>query len=114
LAFANGITVRLAQENLLLGRDRTAPGGQSFEAIMAVDPAAGVYIYRVANEKVDAIAPMGGLCGAQRTTFVAISEFVSATGEWSFNVAPFRGAVAPGPEAPNDPAACTALAFRLG
>jgi hypothetical protein len=114
LAFANGITVRLEQMALVTGGDRIMKGGQTFQSVMDVDPSAGVYVYRAANEKVDATAPMGGLCGAQRLTFVAVSEFVSASGEWAFKVAPFRGASPPAPDATIDPQPCAALAFRLG
>ncbi len=114
LAYANGLTYQLSPLGIQLGADEAGVSGDAaFTEILGVPGDGGVFLYRVASERVDSIAPQGGLCGRDPASFLAISEFVDGSGEWSLTIAAFRGAVAPGPGAPTDPALCGTYMFRV-
>lgn len=114
LAFANGLTYQLTAMGIQLGDDPTGiPGGADFAETLRAPSEAAVFVYRVEAERIDGIAPRGGLCGDQKATYLAVSEFVNGQGEWAFHLAAFRGAVAPGPSAAADPALCAVYGFGL-
>jgi hypothetical protein len=108
-AFATGVTVEAQAYQELPAGQRSGVGGQSFAAVIGGDPRVDVYLYRVMQETVTPSAPMGGLCGSDRTRFLAVSEFVDATGRWVFKVAAFKGDRAP--PSGQDPELCNAFAF---
>lgn len=114
LAFANGVTVSLEAVGVFNGSERTYPDGQSFADALGSDPKAGVYVYKIGDENIDQVATQGGLCKEKRPSHVAISEYVSATGDWVFRVAAFEGPAAPGPGSPGDPGLCGRYVFTLG
>lgn len=91
-AFANGITVRAQPYNVVPADSRSGVGGQSFAAVLGGDPRVSAHLYRVLDENVTRSAAQGGLCGEERTRYMAVSEFVDSTGRWVFKVAAFRGA----------------------
>jgi hypothetical protein len=107
-AFATGVTVRAQPYNMVAADSRSGVGGQSFAAVLAGDPRVNVYLYRVLDENVTPSAGQGGLCGEDRTRFMAVSEFVDGSGRWVFKVAAFRGDQAP---PVNDPGLCNAYAY---
>lgn len=108
-AFATGVTVR-AQVYQQVAADRnTNAGGQSFAGAMGGDPRVDAYLYRVLDETVAQSAPLGGLCGTDRTRFMAVSEFVDASGRWVFKIAAFKGDRGPG--AGSDPLLCRSFSF---
>jgi hypothetical protein len=94
-AFANGITVRAQPYNMVPADSRSGVGGQSFAAVVGGDPRVNVYLYRVLEETVTSSAAQGGLCGEERTRFMAVSEFVDSSGRWVFKIAAFSGSEAP-------------------
>lgn len=110
LAFANGITVRAEGEGDLRGSASIGGGGENLATKMNVDPSARVYLYRVTDEQLSPSATRGGgLCGQRRTTHVAVSEFVGATGDWVLRVASFNGQVTIG--GAEDPGFCQAYLY---
>ena len=110
-AFANGITVRAQPIAVVPAGDRSGVGGQSFAAVLAGDPRVDAHVYRVESENVTPSAAQGGLCGGQRTRFMAVSEFVDNSGRWVFKLASFRGDRSPG-VAGDDPEHCNTFAFQ--
>ena len=108
-AFASGITVEAQAYAEVAADSRSGVGGQSFAAVLNGDPRVDAYLYRVQQEVVTPSAPMGGLCGQDRTRFLAVSEFVDASGRWVFKVAAFKGDRAP--PSSEDPRFCNALSF---
>lgn len=113
LAFANGITLKLERVADQVGADRTGSGGITFSSTLGADPNAGVFIYRVAEETIAAIAPRGGLCTGAKTSYVAVSEFVNRQGDWVFTLAAYRGTAQPGPQAASDPLFCAAYGYGV-
>lgn len=115
LAFANGLTYQLVAMGIHLGDDPAGlPDGRTFTALTGAPGETGVFVYRVENERVDRIAPQGGLCGQPAaTTFVALSEHVDASGEWALHVTAFRGAGPPGPASAGDPLLCGVYSFDV-
>jgi hypothetical protein len=109
LAFANGITI--TGDRLAELRASTPSGvGQSFAELMAVNPNAKVYVYKVIDEQLSpAAARGGGLCQLDRTSHVAVSEFVDQSGDWVLRVAAFRGLTPPGEQ--TDPQLCHAFRY---
>ena len=108
-AFANGITVYAQPYNVVPADSRSGVGGQSFAALMGGDPRVEAHLYRVLDETVSASAARGGLCGTERTRFLAVSEFVDASGRWVFKIASFRGDAAP--PSSSDPLYCSPFAY---
>ncbi len=108
-AFATGVTVRAQVYQQVPADRRSNVGGQSFAAVMGGDPRVDAFLYRVMEETVAQSAPLGGLCGEDRTRFMAVSEFVDATGRWVFKVAAFRGDRGPG--SGQDPQLCRSFSF---
>lgn len=94
-AFANGITIRAQPYNVVPADSRSGVGGQSFAAVIGGDPRVSVHLYRVLDETVTASATQGGLCGQERTRYLAVSEFVDSSGRWVFKIAAFGGEDAP-------------------
>jgi hypothetical protein len=113
LAFANGITLKLDVLGLHRGGDRMAPRGDTIAAILGSDPRASVSVYRVAQEDVDRSAPKGGLCGAVPTRHVAVTEYVTEQGDWTFRIAAFKGIAAPGADNAVDPEFCSVFVYSL-
>lgn len=110
LAFANGITVTAERDAELRGSVSIGGGKPSFAEAMSGDPSARVYVYRVADEQLSPIAARtGGLCQADHTNFVAVSEFVDKSGGWVLRVASFRGQTAP--NSGDDPLLCQAFQY---
>jgi hypothetical protein len=112
LAFANGVTLTLMN----IGQQRAdaivgSADGATFVDLLEAPPGIGVFLYRVEEEDIARIAPKGGLCGDKRTTFVAISEFVMPSAEWTFRIASFSGKSMPGPERTEDPQLCQTYLF---
>jgi len=119
-AFATGVTVRAQPYNLVPADSRSGVGGQSFAAVLGGDPRVNVYLYRVLEEtcataRVGTVActddrsNQGGLCGEERTRYMAASEFVDGSGRWVFKVAAFRGGEAP--PSGEDPLLCSSYAY---
>lgn len=109
-AFANGVTISAQPINVVPAENRSGVGGQSFAAVLGGDPRVNAHIYRVVTDNVTRSAAQGGLCGAERTRHLAVSEFVDSNGNWVFKLAAFRGERPPG--APGqDPVLCTAYAY---
>jgi hypothetical protein len=113
LAFANGQTLRLERIAEHIGADRTGSGGATFAATLGADPNAGVYVYRVADERVYSSATQGGVCQRQPARFVALSEFVNRNGDWTFTFAAYRAEQPPGPQAGRDPQLCGAYGYSV-
>ncbi|MBS0386412.1 MAG: hypothetical protein JSS00_13815 [Proteobacteria bacterium] len=108
-AFATGVTVRAQAYEQVAADRRSDVGGQSFAAVLGGDPRVDAYLYRVLDETVARSAPLGGLCGADRTRFMAVSEFVDASGRWVFKIAAFKGDRGPG--SGQDPQYCRSFSF---
>ncbi len=106
-AFANGITIQAQPYQVVPANSRSGVGGQSYAAVIGGDPRVNAWLFRVQAENVTASAAQGGLCGAERTRFLAVSEFVDASGRWVFKIAAFRGEGEPGER----PTLCGAYAF---
>lgn len=90
-AFANGVTVRAQPYSVVAADSRSGVGGQSFAAVMGGDPRVDAWLYRVIDENVTQSAARGGLCGADRTRHMAVSEFVDGSGRWVFKIAALKG-----------------------
>ncbi len=83
-AFANGVTVTAQPINVVPAENRSGVGGQSFAAVLGGDPRVNAHVYRVVTDNVTRSAAQGGLCGAERTRHLAVSEFVDSNGTaWS-------------------------------
>jgi hypothetical protein len=108
-AFANGVTIQAQAYSEVPADSRSGVGGQSFAAVLGGDPRVNVYLYRVQAENVTSSASRGGLCGEDRTRFMAVSEFVDSSGRWVFKIAAFKGDGAP--PSGRDPQLCNAYAF---
>jgi hypothetical protein len=106
-AFANGITIQAQPYQVVPANSRSGVGGQSYAAVIGGDPRVNAWLFRVQAENVTASAAQGGLCGAERTRYLAVSEFVDASGRWVFKIAAFRGDGEPGER----PTLCSAYAF---
>lgn len=113
MAFANGLTLRLERIAEHVGADRTGSGGATFAATLGADPNAGIYVYRVADERVYATASQGGVCQRDAAKYVALSEFVNRNGDWTFVFAAYRGEQAPGPQTDRDPQLCGAYGYAV-
>jgi len=113
MAFANGLTLRLERIAEHVGADRTGSGGATFAATLGADPNAGIYVYRVADERIYATAAQGGVCQRDPAKYVALSEFVNRNGDWTFAFAAYRGEHAPGPQAERDPQFCGAYGYAV-
>lgn len=110
LAFANGITVRSEKETDLRASSPVVGGApETFAARMNMPPSAKVYVYRVVEEQLSPSAAGGGLCRARRTTHVAVSEFVGASGNWVLRIASFNGQASPG--GADNPGLCDAFQY---
>ncbi|MGE3839573.1 MAG: hypothetical protein AB7G40_16900 [Hyphomonadaceae bacterium] len=109
-AFASGVTVRAQPIAVVPADNRSGVGGQSFAAVLSGDPRVDAHLYRVLNENVTASASRGGLCGADSTRHLAVSEFVDGSGRWVLKLAAFRGARPPGASGQN-PDLCNAYTF---
>ncbi len=90
LAFAHGVTLwarpaRLPASDIgvraLLARTRRTLGTPE-----GVFPA----LYEVVEERVAMSAPQGGLCGGQRSRYLAIAEFMQEDGNWALRVVSFH------------------------
>jgi hypothetical protein len=108
-AFATGVTVVGQPYNVVPADSRSGVGGQSFAAILGGDPRVETYLYRVEAENVTPSAPRGGLCGEAVTRYLAVSEFVDASGRWVFKIAAFSGDAQP--PSSSDPQLCNAFAY---
>jgi hypothetical protein len=108
-AFASGVTVRAQPYNMVPADSRSGVGGQSFAAVLGGDPRVNAYLYRGLDETVTNSAPQGGLCGEERTRYMAVSEFVDGSGRWVFKIAAFRGGEAP--PSGEDPQLCNSYAY---
>lgn len=108
-AFATGVTVHAQAYQQIPADRRSGVGGQSFAAVLGGDPRVDAYLYRVNQETVANSAPLGGLCGEDRTRFMAVSEFVDASGRWVFKVAAFKGDRGPG--SGQDPQYCRSFSY---
>lgn len=106
-AFANGITVQAQPYAVAPANSRSGIGGQSYAAVLSGDPRVNVWLYRAQAENVTRSAAQGGLCGEERTRYLAVSEFVDASGRWVLKIAAFRGEGLPG----DDPTLCSAYAY---
>jgi hypothetical protein len=107
-AFATGITVRAQPYAQVDSDSRSGVGGQSYAAVLGGDPRVGAYLYRVQDENVTSSA-RGGMCGEERTRYLAVSEFVDGSGRWVFKIAAFKGDGQPAPG--NNPQVCNAYAY---
>ena len=90
-AFANGVTIRAQPINVTAADARSGVGGQSFAAVLGGDPRVRAHIYRVLEDNVTRSAVLGGLCGSDRSTHLAVSEYVDSSGNWVFKIAAFKG-----------------------
>jgi hypothetical protein len=106
LAFATGITEEGERDVRVAASETVGGGARNFAAVLKANPDASVFLYRVTNEDIAAVAHNGGLCGPDKTSFLAVTEYVSSKGDWVFRVAAFKGAAAPNPGAAADPALC--------
>ncbi|HVV34103.1 MAG TPA: hypothetical protein VHC73_12820 [Vitreimonas sp.] len=96
-AYATGVTLQAQNYQVVSADARSGVGGQSFAALLGGDPRVSAWLYRVNQETLaPTAAAAGGLCGQATTRYLAVSEFVDATGAWVFKVAAFRGDIAPG------------------
>jgi hypothetical protein len=107
-AFATGITVRAQPYAQVDSDSRSGVGGQSYAAVLGGDPRVSAYLYRVQDENITASAQRG-LCGEDRTRYLAVSEFVDGSGRWVFKVAAFKGDGQPAPG--ESPEVCNAYAY---
>jgi hypothetical protein len=109
-AYANGITIEAEAYAEVPSDSRSGVGGQSFAALEGGDPRVGAYLYKVNQESLaPTAAQQGGLCGQDTTRYLAVSEFVDATGAWMFKIAAFHGGNAPG--GGQDPLYCGNFAY---
>lgn len=109
-AFATGITVKAQNYQVVSADARSGVGGQSFAAVLGGDPRVSAYLYRVNQETLaPTAAAAGGLCGQDTTRYLAVSEFVDASGAWVFKIAAFHGENAPGTG--QDPLSCGNYAY---
>lgn len=106
-AFANGITIQAQPYTVVPANSRSGVGGQSYAAVIGGDPRVNAWLFRVQTENVTISAAQGGLCGGQRTRYLAVSEFVDSSGRWVFKLAAFSGDGEPG----DRPTLCNAYAF---
>jgi hypothetical protein len=109
-AFANGVTIRAQPIDVVPADTRSGVGGQSFAAVLGGDPRVNAHLYRVLDDNVTRSAVRGGLCGENRTSHLAVSEYVDSSGNWVFKIAAFKGERplgAPG----QDPELCGAYAY---
>lgn len=113
MAFANGLTLRMERIAEHIGADRTGSGGATFAATLGADPNAGVFVYKVSDERIYPTAVQGGVCQRDRVKFVALSEFVNREGDWVFVFAAYRGEQPPSPQANRDPQLCGAYGFAV-
>lgn len=113
LAFANGVTLRLENLGRTSAQTPTAPGGPSFGQQLGANADASISLYRVVQEDVERVAPEGGLCRREPTTYVAIAEYVDGSGGWTFRTGAFAGDE-PGPNAKADPRFCGAYVYDMG
>lgn len=109
-AFANGVTVKAQPIAVVPADNRSGAGGQSYAAVIGGDPRVDAHLYRVQTENVAASAARGGLCGADRARYLAVSEFVDGSGRWVFRIASFKGERAPGVSGA-DPELCGSYAY---
>jgi hypothetical protein len=107
-AFATGVTVRAQPYAQVDSDSRSGVGGQSYAAVLGGDPRVSAYLYRVQDENVTSSA-QGGLCGQDRTRYLAVSEFVDGSGRWVFKVAAFKGDGQPAPG--QNPEVCNSFAY---
>jgi hypothetical protein len=110
-AFANGVTLRGQPIAQTPADNRSGVGGQSLAAVVGGDPRVDAFIYRVENETVAQSASHGGLCGADLTRYMAVSEFVASDGRWVFKIASFKGDRQPGTSGA-DPGYCSSFGFQ--
>lgn len=108
-AFATGVTVVAQPYNVVPADSRSGVGGQSFAALLAGDPRVDAFLYRVVSENVTPSAPRGGLCGEAVSRYLAVSEFVDASGRWVFKIAAFKGDAQP--PSSTDPQLCNAFSY---
>jgi len=109
-AYATGVTIEAQNYAEVRADARSGVGGQSFAALLGGDPRVSAYLYRVRQESLaPTVARQGGLCGLDTTRYLAVSEFVDASGAWVFRVAAFRGETAPG--GGQDPLYCANFAY---
>ncbi len=113
MAFANGLTLRMERIAEHVGADRTGSGGATFAATLGADPNAGVFVYRVTDERIYPTAVQGGVCQRDAVKYVALSEFVNRSGDWVFMFAAYRGDLPPGPQAARDPHLCGAYGYAV-
>lgn len=106
-AFANGVTIQAQPYAVVPANSRSGVGGQSYAAVLGGDPRVNAWLFRVQGENVTSSAAQGGLCGEDRARYLAVSEFVDASGRWVFRIAAFRGEGQPG----QNPTLCNAYAF---
>jgi hypothetical protein len=109
-AVANGVTITAQPISVVPANSRSGVGGQSFAAVMGGDPRVDAYLYRVQTENLTRSAAQGGLCGADPTRHMAVSEFVDGSGRWVFKIAAFRSEAPPG-AAGEDPLVCNAYSY---
>ncbi len=69
-----------------------------------------VNIYSVSAETIKPGTPNGGLCGDEKTAFIALSESESETGDGELEMAAFSGATWP-PIADRDPPLCGTFGY---
>jgi hypothetical protein len=69
-----------------------------------------VNIYAVNEEHIKPGTPNGGLCGDDKTAFLALAESESQTGEGELEIAAFTGAAWP-PTADRDPPLCGTFGY---
>jgi hypothetical protein len=112
LAYATGITITAERDATMKASSPIYPGSESFAEKMNVDRQADVYLYRVVDEQLSpSAAKAGGLCRADRTAHVAVSEFVGKEGNWALRVASFRGGPSPGTD--SDPQLCDIYQYSV-
>lgn len=111
LAFATGVTMRAQPIAVSPASEQSGVNNATFAALLGADPRVDVNLYRVQDETVVQTAPQGGLCGAARTSYLIISEFVDQREHWVFRVGAFRGQAPPGVRGAN-PQYCGAYAFE--
>lgn len=110
-AFADGVTLRAQPIAQTPADNRSGVGGQSLAAVVGGDPRVDAFIYRVEQETVAQSAAHGGLCGPDRTRYMAVSEFVDSSGRWVFKIASFKGDRQPGTSGA-DPGYCASFGFQ--
>lgn len=89
-AFANGVT--LETRHALLPADDADVRALVDHVQTELGAPAGAFpaFYEVLEERVATSAPQGGLCGGQRTRFLAAAEFVDAAGVRALRIASFQ------------------------